>query len=184
MGLAVKPDYGFDMAINTHHRRVLLLSSALLMAVSVLAGCSSDISALTKNKVTPEFNLKNLQGQNIEFPEQFENQVVIISFWADWCPSCFKEMRDFETIFQQPKNKGLSIVAINIEQDRKTAITFIGDLKISYDILFDSNGDTAKNYSVSALPAAFIINKDGTLHTRVLGETPPEVFQNILDTLL
>ncbi|MBT3206050.1 MAG: TlpA family protein disulfide reductase [Gammaproteobacteria bacterium] len=172
------------MAINFHSRRVLLPGFFILMAVSVLVGCSTDIPALAKNKATPEFNLKNLQGQTIEFPKQFDNQVVIISFWADWCPSCYREMSDLENIFQQYKNQGLSILAINIEQDRKTAIAFMGNLKLSYETLFDSNGDTARNYSVSALPAAFIINKDGTLHTRVLGETPPEVFQKILGKLL
>ncbi len=172
------------MAVNIYHRLGFFLFFTLFITAVQLGGCSNESPVMVKNKPAPGFSLQNMHEHVIEFPEQFKNRVVIVSFWADWCPGCYKEMHDFETLFQRYKNQGLSILAINIEQDKNTALAFIDDLNLSYEILLDSNGGIAKKYSVSSLPAAFIINKDGALHTRVLGETPPQVFEQILRTLL
>jgi len=172
------------MAINIPQRIKLPLAIAMLLILIQLSACSDNTAALVKGKPTPEFSLQNLSDETVLFPEQFNNQVIIISFWADWCPSCYKEMRDFESLFQQFKNQRLSIIAINIEQDKETAQAFIKNLNLSYDILLDSNGDIAKKYGVSSLPAAFILSRDENLHTRVLGETPAEVFEEILRSLL
>ncbi len=172
------------MAVNINHRIKLFLTAILLIAATLLTGCNDTIPALVKGKPTPEISLQNLQGQTVNFPQQFENKLVLISFWADWCPSCYREMQDFEVIFQQYKQHEFNILAINIEQDRETAKAFIKDLDLSYQILFDTHGEIAKAYSVSALPAAFIISKDGTLHTRILGETPATIFDQIVRALL
>lgn len=169
----------------THFKPITLpLMIALLLATLQITGCNSGSSAPVKHQPAPEFNLQNMQGHSINFPQQFRNQVVIISFWADWCPSCYREMRDLETIYKRDKTQGLSILAINIKQDRKTAKAFIDDLNLSYDLLLDSNGDIAKKYAVSSLPAAFVIDRDGKLHTRISGETPADVFDQILRAIL
>jgi len=182
--MAIKPDHGIDMAVNFHKSISLPFITALLIAVVQIAGCSNDSPAPVKNKPAPEFSLQNMQGRSVDFPQQFRDQIVIISFWADWCPSCYKEMRDLKTIYKRYKKQGLSILAINIKQDRETAMAFIDDLNLSYDLLLDSNGDIAKHYAVSSLPAAFIIDRNGDLNTRVLGETPAEVFDQILRAIL
>lgn len=170
--------------MNIVIRWILSVLSIVLISIISLTSCSYENSSLVKNKAVPAFALQNLQGINIVFPDQFKNQPVIISFWADWCPSCYKEMDDFEVIYNRYHQKGLAILSINIEQDRTAAEAFIDDLNLSYELLLDTNGDIAKQYAVSSLPVAFIIAKDGTLHTRVLGETPPEVFDQIISTLL
>jgi len=182
--MAVKPDHGIDMAVNTPQRIKLFLAIAMLAILIQISACSDDTAALVKGKPTPEFSLQSLKGDTVNFPDQFINQVTIISFWADWCPSCYKEMQDFEKLFQQYKNQELSIIAINIEQDKETAQAFIKNLNLSYDILLDSNGDIAKSYRVSSLPAAFILNRGGKLNTRERGETPAEVFEKTLRPLL
>ncbi len=172
------------MAVNIRQQIKLSRGIALLIILIQLAACSDNTPALVKGKATPEFSLQNLQGDTLNFPGQVNHQIVIISFWADWCPSCYKEMRDFELLFQQYKNQGLRIIAINIKQDRETANAFISNLNLSYDVLLDNNGDIAEEYGVSSLPAAFILDRDGNLHTRVLGETPAEVFDKTLRSLL
>ena len=169
------------MVKHTHN---LLIAGVLLSVMILLTGCSSEPSMVEKNKPVPGFKLLDLQGQTVSFPQQFAKQVTIISFWADWCPSCYKEMRDFDRIYQQYHAQGLVILAINIKQDRATASSFIEDLDLSYPVLLDSNGDIAKKYAVTSLPAAFIVDRNGRLDTRVLGETPPEVFEKILAPLL
>ncbi len=171
------------MVVDINHWRKAAIGIALLMA-TILAACNSDTAPTVKGQPTPAFSLQNLQDSTIHFPEQFKQQVVLISFWADWCPSCKSEMRDFEAMFQKYEQRGLAVVAINMNKERDRAIAFIDDLSLTYEVLLDARGEVAKAYAVSTIPSAFIINRDGDLHTRILGEVAPEIFEQILNTLL
>jgi cytochrome c biogenesis protein CcmG, thiol:disulfide interchange protein DsbE len=163
--------------------QLLKLSLSMIVLLLVVA-CSENKVALAKGQPTPDFNLENLQRQNVNFPGDFSNKVVLISFWADWCPSCKKELRDFETIYQKYHEQGLVVLALNIEQDEQTAEAFISDLNLSYDVLLDAKGDVAKRYATKSLPATLVLDREGNLHTRLLGETPADVFEEIITSLL
>jgi cytochrome c biogenesis protein CcmG, thiol:disulfide interchange protein DsbE len=163
---------------------VIRLPLVFLFASLLIAGCNKSEVALVKGQPTPGFNLENLQQQTINFPDDFTNKVVLISFWADWCPSCKKELRDFEAIYQKYHEQGLDVLALNIDQDEPTAVAFISDLNLSYDVLLDDKGDVAKRYATKSLPSALIVDRGGNLHTRLLGETPVEVFEEIITSLL
>jgi cytochrome c biogenesis protein CcmG, thiol:disulfide interchange protein DsbE len=163
---------------------VIRLPLVFLFASLLIAGCSKSEVALVKGQPTPGFNLENLQQKTINFPADFTNKVVLISFWADWCPSCKKELRDFEAIYQKYHEQGLDVLALNIDQDEPTAVAFISDLNLSYDVLLDDKGDVAKRYATKSLPSALVVDRGGNLHTRLLGETPVEVFEEIITSLL
>lgn len=139
---------------------------------------------MEKGRPTPAFELKSLQGKSVNYPEDFQNQVVLISFWADWCPICKKEMKDFEILHRKYKKRGLSVVAVNIAQDQQTAKRFIHDLDLSYSIALDVDGKVSRDYAIYSLPAALIIDRDGNLNTRVLGETGIDTFEQIVASLL
>ena len=93
-------------------------------------------------------------------------------------------MRAIEPVYQAYGERGLAILAINVRQDRKTAAKFIRKLDISYDVLLDSDGAVARKYGVIGLPTTFMIDRDGNLYNRILGESTPEVFENIVKELL
>jgi cytochrome c biogenesis protein CcmG, thiol:disulfide interchange protein DsbE len=163
--------------------QLLKLSLSMIVLLLVVA-CSENKAALVKGQPTPDFNLENLQRQTVNFPGDFSNKVVLISFWADWCPSCKKELRDFEAIYRKYQEQGLVVLALNIEQDEQTAAAFISDLNLSYDVLLDDKGDVAKRYATKSLPATLVLDREGNLHTRLLGATPAEVFEEIITSLL
>ncbi len=169
------------MVVTVKQAKLSLMMSILLL---MMTACSDHDVALVKGQPTPSFSLKNLQLQTVHFPDDFNNKVVLISFWADWCPSCKKELRDFETIYQKYREQGLAVLALNIDQDEQTAMAFIEGLNISYEVLLDDKGDVARNYAITSLPSALIVDRDGKLHTRLLGETPVAVFEQIVTSLL
>ncbi len=156
----------------------------IFFASLLMTACSNNEASLVKGQPAPPFSLKNLQQQSVDFPDGFNNKVVLISFWADWCPSCKKELRDFETIYQKYRGQGLAVLALNIDQDKQTAMAFIDGLNLTYEVLLDDKGGVAKNYATTTLPSALIVDRDGNLHTRLLGETPAEVFEQIITSLL
>jgi peroxiredoxin len=160
---------------------LVILSTLLLLLVS---GCSEDRPTLARGQALPGFSLERLEGGTLDFPADLQGKVVAIRFWADWCPFCETEMRDIEPVYRQYQDQGLVILAVNVRQDRATAQRFIQKLGISYDVLLDTEGEVARAYGVSGLPTTLIADRTGWLHTRILGESTPELLEKILRELL
>lgn len=150
----------------------------------VLAGCGDEVSVLSKGQAMPGFTLEQLESGSLRFPEDLHGKLVAIRFWADWCPFCKTEMQDIEPIYRKYRDRGLVILAVNVRQDRETAKRFIRKLDISYDVLLDRKGEVARSYGVLGLPTTFIVDPDGKLHTKILGESTPELFEKIIGEIL
>jgi peroxiredoxin len=93
-------------------------------------------------------------------------------------------MKAIEPVYQEYREQGLVILAINVRQSEAAAAAFIDKLNISYDVLLDPQGETARDYGVVGLPTTFVLDRQGRLHTRILGESPPQVFTGIIGQLL
>ena len=155
-----------------------------LFMLLLLIGCGDEASQLRNGEPVPAFTLERLEGDSPEFPGDLGGRVVAIRFWADWCPFCEGEMRMLEPIYRKYRGRGLTILAVNVRQDRETAERFVTKLNISYDTLLDQSGEVARSYGVIALPTTFFVDGQGVLHSRILGESTPETFERIVAGLL
>ena len=173
---------------ETTHRPVGLAPWArpllLLLAIALLSACGDEPLQLTKGEPTPPFELGTLEGPAIALPADLRGQVVAVRFWADWCPFCESEMRSVEPVYQRYGDQGLRLLAINVRQDRDTAAAFVEPLGISYEVLLDPDGAVARSYGVSGLPTTFFLDRQGRLAARILGESTPEVFEQVVRELL
>ena len=93
-------------------------------------------------------------------------------------------MSHLQELYAKYRDKGLVILAVNVRQDQETVERFIAKLGISYDTLMDVEGDVARRYGVMGLPTTFFVNRDGTLKSRILGESTPETFEQIVQEML
>jgi peroxiredoxin len=73
---------------------------------------------------------------------------------------------------------------LNVRQDRDTAAEFIEKLDISYPALLDREGEVARAYGVIGLPTTFVVDREGRLHTRIIGESTAELFAQIVEGLM
>ncbi len=153
----------------------------MLLLLILLSGCGDEIEQLHNGDPAPLFALEKLEGGTAQFPADYQGQKVIaIRFWADWCPFCSSEMRLLEPVYQKYRDKGLTILALNVRQDRATAEFFINELNISYNTLLDIEGDVARSYGVTGLPTTLFVDGNGILQRRIIGESTPEVFEQII----
>lgn len=161
-------------------------STFIFLALFTLSitGCSEETAQLTNGQPVPGFQLQNLEGVETRFPKNNRGKVVVLRFWADWCPFCESEMVALEPVYQEYRDQGLVILAINVRQQRDTAKKFIDKLNISYDVLLDSEGEVARAYGVLGLPTTFFVDGDGVLRKRILGESTPEIFEQIVRELI
>lgn len=160
-----------------------LIGSLLVLAL-LLTACAPEAPRLNTGDPAPGFELQHLDGHALSFPSDLAGRVVAIRFWADWCPFCEGEMRSIEPVFLEYRDQGLTVLALNVRQDRATASNFVETLGISYDVLLDEDGAVARSYGVSALPTTFFVDRGGKMVTRILGESTPSVFEKVVRDML
>jgi peroxiredoxin len=98
-----------------------------------------------------EWNLKNLRGK-----------VVLVNYWATWCPPCRKEMPDLEALYERFKQQGLVILAISDEGADKVK-PFIAEHKFSYPILLDPGRKVNELFRIEGIPKSFVYDREGKL---------------------
>lgn len=155
-----------------------------LLLLALLAGCEQNVTAVKTDAPAPAFTLERLDGPAVRFPEQYRDQVVAIRFWADWCPYCHAEMQALEPVYRQYRDRGLAILAVNVLQPLETVRPFVQGLGISYEVLLDPQGEVTRGYGVMGLPMTFIVDRQGVIRARIVGESTPEVFERAIATLL
>ena len=132
----------------------------------------------------PKFSLQDTNGSTVTAPADFVGNTVVVHFWADWCPYCLEEMPVLDKLFQQYKNQGLKVYAINVGQGIDAARSYVSKVKITYPVLLDTDGKTAKSYGVLGLPRTFFIDRKGNIKYKLLGEASGETLRKlVLNTL-
>lgn len=156
------------------HRLLLLLTAGLLLALT-LGGCSEDKPApstpgqVAIGQPAPDFTLGDLQGRSYTL-SQLRGKVVIVNFWATWCPPCRAEMPSMERLHRELSGEGLVMLAVNIEKDgRRTVGQFLASTPHSFPILLDEQEMVQRRYGVNKFPESFIIRKDGIIDDKVVG---------------
>ncbi len=126
-----------------------------------LKAATAKLEADDQRRQDADFTLTDLQGKKWTLHD-LHGKVVLVNFWATWCPPCRKEMPDLESLYERFKDKGFVILAISDEEQTKVA-PFIKEKNISYPVLLD-NGDKTNNlFQVEGIPKSFVYNRDGKL---------------------
>jgi thiol-disulfide isomerase/thioredoxin len=154
------------------------LALAVLLGFSVLFSPALAGSALAAmpapvgvkaGQAAPEFTLKDLNGHPVTL-SQFKGKVVVLNFWATWCPPCRAEMPSMERLNEVYGGKDFVLLAVNVEEDGKENVqAFLEKNPHHFTILLDSNLKVQDLYGVYQFPETFIINKKGDVVERVIG---------------
>jgi thiol-disulfide isomerase/thioredoxin len=125
------------------------------------------IQVFDKRKAVFEFSLPDLRGNPVNLKD-FRGKVVFVNFWASWCVPCREEMPSMERLYQKYKGQGLVMLAVNYRESQKEARAFVEELKLTFPALLD-DGMVSTLYGVFALPATYLVDRQGKSAARVLG---------------
>ena len=126
-------------------------------------------------KPAPDFTLTSLSGQRATLSE-LRGRVVLLDFWATWCPPCRTAMPHLEKLRQEFGQKGLTVLGVTTE-DADTVEPFIREHKITFPILLDPDGVAARAYRVTGIPRSLIIDREGKVHADLTGWGGEEVLR-------
>jgi cytochrome c biogenesis protein CcmG, thiol:disulfide interchange protein DsbE len=117
----------------------------------------------------PPFRLVSLQGDSVSL-DDLRGQVVLVNFWASWCPPCRIEMPGFERVYRQRRDEGFVIVGIATDRHAEDAIrAFVAEHDITYPILLGT-GEVIRAYGgINALPESFLVDREGRVRHRIIG---------------
>lgn len=155
-------------------KKFLVIPLLLFFGLPVLAFASSERPAISPQVVragspAPDFTLENMQGETVNL-SQLRGKVVIVNFWATWCPPCRQEMPSMEVLHQTFKDDDLVLLAVNVEKSgRKAVAKFLQDSPYSFPILLDDKQQVQNLYSVFQYPASFIVDRNGIIVKKVIG---------------
>mgnify|MGYP005834577397 CR=1 FL=1 len=165
---------------------MLQISSLLFLPVFLSASPPSpwDIEGLIGKKAS-DFNLKDVSGRVFNL-SSLRGRVVILNFWATWCPPCRAEMPSLNNLYRELRNIGLEVVAVSTDRSVSPVREYLSKNPLDIKVLIDSDNRVSRQYKVFSIPTTFIIDRNGIIVERYLGEedwTSSEIKKKVLDIL-
>lgn len=157
---------------------------ALTCLLPFMVGCSEDRSKEDK-PTAPTFTLKDLSGREVSLSD-FRGKVVLLDFWATWCPPCLLSIPHLNALHRAYGERGFEILGINLDQgDPDNLSAFVEKMKITYPILIGTS-EVTKQYGVNPIPTGFLVDREGHLRVRIIGfnETIQESMAQEIEKLL
>jgi peroxiredoxin len=154
----------------------LLLGSAFLSHWAAPASAQAKINykvipnlePMKDNAPTPEFTLSTPDGKKLSLKD-FRGKIVFLNFWASWCIPCREEMPAMERLYQEFKDRNFVVLAVSVKDRRQDAIDFVKELKLTYPVALDPEGQAAVLYGAWGLPTTYLIGPKGEGLARAWG---------------
>ena len=148
------------MALLSPPARVRRAAAALL-AACVLVAAGPGVAEPVKHLKAEDYGRRIVAGR--------KGRVLLVNFWATWCPPCREEMPAMERLYRRHRERGFVLLAVSVDTDASLVKPFLEQHKLTFPVALDAKMDLANAYGVRALPASFLIDGHGYLAALALG---------------
>lgn len=132
------------------------------------------------NANAPEISLADLSGRMISLSD-FKGKVILVNFWASWCPPCKAELSDFQKVFDSYEDKGFAVIGIVLDD---VSPALIKDMGITFPIV-KTNERVSKSYgNITDVPASLLVGKDGRIIKKLKGVYSEKELSNDIENAL
>jgi thiol-disulfide isomerase/thioredoxin len=137
----------------------------------------------SSSELAPNFVLTDTQGEQVKLSD-YRGKVVILDFWATWCPPCRRGIPDLIDLKKIYKDN-LAIIGISLDTDSKNdVVPFIKEYGINYKVVYGDNDVVQEYGNIQSIPTSFIIDKNGNIVTSFVGLQSMETYKSYLDNLI
>jgi thiol-disulfide isomerase/thioredoxin len=158
------------------------LLAAAIVILALLPGCTSKEKE-SASAVAPDFTLQDLSGKKVTL-SGLKGSVVLLEFWATWCPPCRESIPGIERLHKTYGGKGLTILAISYDEGGWDKVKdFVVEHKITYSVLKGTD-DVSTKYLVRMIPAMYLVDKQGIIRKQYMGAGNDEELEKEIKALL
>lgn len=164
-------------------RKLALVLFFIVFATAAYAFGTSDAS-LSKGAKPQDFTLSDVSGKKVSLSD-YKGKVVVLNFWATWCPPCRGEMPEFDAMDKEFKASGEAVLlAVNMTDGKretpKKVAKFISENGYGLRVLLDTEGKAANIFSIQYLPTTYVLTPDGKVSGQLVGGTTKEAVMNLV----
>lgn len=138
-----------------------------LWALTIVAD-ANELKPYTGTGATPALALPDLAGKPQDL-QAYRGRVVVVNFWATWCPPCVHEMPSMQRLAKRWQDKPFTIIAVNMGEDAATVRDFVRKVKVDFPIWLDRDGAALKRWKVFAFPTSFVLDRTGNIRLALRG---------------
>ncbi len=157
-------------------RRLIVISICFVIFVSAVSAANTlatkmsaaGLQAVREGTELLDFELQDLKGNNIKL-SSYRGKVVFLNFWATWCPPCRSEMPSMETLYKEYRDRGLEILAVDLQEDRERVEAFFKEYGLTFTALLDTSGKVGAMYGARSIPTTYIIDRKGFIVAGAIG---------------
>ena len=164
-------------------KRSIFGKAAIFAVMLFLVGACSKGSAVEIGDNAPDFALNDINGKQANLSD-FKGKVIVLDFFASWCPPCREEIPDFMALQNSYSGQGFSVIGVSLTDSNDTK-NFADKMQINYPILVDDANKVSAIYGpIRSIPTTFVIGKDFKIARKYIGFRPKDVFENDIKELL
>ncbi len=153
------------------------------LVTDAIAGTTS-AQQVGVNKPAPPLELKDINGKTVKLSD-YKGKVVVLNFWATWCPPCRKEIPGFIELQNQYGTKGLQFLGVALDEEGLSKVKpYVDKNPISYPILIGDPKGVARYGEMGAIPVTFIIDKKGVIRQNYVGMRMKSVIESAVTPLM
>lgn len=161
----------------------ILIALLLLCLAQAAPGASQGglLTPLPNRPAAPDFRLMDMDDKVHQLSD-YRGTVVIINFWATWCPPCRAEMPSMQRAWTQLKKAGIVMLAINVGEKAAAIRRFHKEYPVGFPLLLDLDSSTAESWPMRGLPTTFVVDPAGRLAYKAVGGREwdnPEILDQI-----
>jgi peroxiredoxin len=157
------------------------LSVLVIVIAFLFTAC---IAQSGKKQKAPNFSLQTQNGKVIEL-SKLKGKVVLVNFWATWCPPCRAEIPDFIEVYNTYKSKGFEIIGIALDEEGWSKVApYVKEAKMNYPVVLGSAEVVQQYGNIESIPTTFIIDKNGYIAGRQVGVLSKTALEQKLKSLL
>ena len=162
--------------------RLAAITVTALLLAALLGGCAKE-QTWKKGSKAPEISVLDLNEKTVKLSD-FKGQVVVLRFWATGCKACVAGMPVLDELSKGYREKGVTVLAVNMGNPKPLVAVFAKGLKLSYPVFLDPALIAAKKYGVRAVPSTYFIDRKGIARHFAVGEITQELFDKTVGELL
>lgn len=165
-------------------RGIILFVLACAIIYTIYNSATKDkVEVLADGDQAPDFELTDLEGNSHRLSD-YRGQGVFLNFWGTWCEPCKNEMPAMERQYQQFKDKGVQVLAVNIAQSNFEVQKFVEEYGLTFPVVIDKTKSVMQAYNVGQLPASFLVFPDGKVERIPPGELSEAQIKSYMESIM